>query len=247
MRRLVIGAVSGLMLLGGVQICAAYEEAEVTGGATLMGHVRLAGEVQPLPPQPVFKHVETCGAHVADERLVVAADGGVRDVVLSLEGIARGKRIDRTQPVRLDNKLCAFVPHVVVGTVGQELEMHNNDPFLHDAHALLPNGETFFNVGLPKGKTVRKPIAYAGLIAINCNVRHTWMHAYLFAADHPYLTVTGADGAYRITDIPAGTYTLKYWQELLGIQTQSVTLKPGETRTLDLVLPVQAPEARADH
>lgn len=240
--RLSIALGSGLLLLCGAQVGRAYEQTAVTNGGTLVGRVTLQGDTKALPPQPVFKHMETCGEHVADERLVLSPDGGIRDVVISLDGISRGKPIPRDQAVHLDNKLCAFVPHVVAGTVGQQLEMHNSDPFLHDAHALLPNGETLFNVALPKGKTVHKPIAYPGLVAINCNVRHTWMHAYLFAADHPYVTVTDATGGFRIADIPPGTYPVKLWQELLGAQTRSITVRPGETVTLDVELAGQASE-----
>ncbi len=242
MRRMaIVGLALALALLGG-GLAAAYEEADVAGGGSIAGRVKLLGDRSPLPPQPVFKNADTCGKTVPDERLVVSGDGGLRDVVVSLEGITKGKRIARDQPVHMDNKKCAFVPHVLSASVGQQLEIHNSDPFVHDAHALLGGHDTLFNVGLPAGKTVHKPMAYPGLILINCDVRHTWMHAYLFVADHPYHAVTDSTGSFRISDVPPGTYTLKLWQELLGTREQSVTVKPGETTTVEIDLSSQAAE-----
>jgi len=245
MRRTAIVALTLALALAGTAVAGAYEEAEVSGGGTIVGRVKLVGARPTLPPQPVFKNTDTCGKTLPDEQLVVGADGGVRDVVASLEGITKGKRIARDQPVQLDNRKCAFVPHVLSASVGQQLEIHNSDPFVHDAHALLGGRDTLFNVGLPAGKTVRKPMAYPGLILINCNVRHTWMHAYLYVADQPYHAVTDASGAFRISDVPPGTYSLKLWQELLGTKEQPVTVKAGETTTLDIELsgqPAPAPK-----
>jgi hypothetical protein len=68
--------------------------------------------------------------------------------------------------------------------VGQTLEIHNSDPFLHDAHLWLGT-RSLFNVGILPDHTRREPLADAGLIHINCNVRHTWMHAYVFVAENP--------------------------------------------------------------
>jgi len=32
-----------------------------------------------------------------------------------------------------------------------------------------------------------------------------------------------------LSDVPAGTYTLEFWQESLGVATKSVTVKAGAT------------------
>jgi hypothetical protein len=222
---------------------AAYREIPVENGGSITGHVRVVGDVPALPPQPVFKQQETCGTTVPDERLVLGANKALRYAVVSLTDITAGKPVPRDRAVTLDNVKCAFAPHVVAASVGQMLIMHNSDPFLHDAHALM--GErTLFNVAIPKGMTVRKPLAYAGLIHINCNVRHTWMHAYLFVAEHPYDTVTNDAGQFTIDGIPPGTYTLRVWHELLGSSERSVTVAAGQATTVDVDLQAVAAEGQ---
>ena len=144
------------------------------------------------------------------------------------------------ESVVLDNRKCAFVPHVISATVGQTLEIHNSDSTLHDAHAWL-GARSLFNVGILPGRSRRQPLTDTGLVHINCNVRHTWMHAYLFVAPDPYHAVTGPDGRFTIDQVPPGTYTVRVWHELLGSIDRPVIVEAGKTATVDVALPVVAP------
>jgi len=222
-------------------VAAAYREMPVTNGARIVGTVRVVGDVAPLPPQPVFKEKEFCGTGITDERLIVDSAGHLGGAVVHLPAIEAGKPIVRSGPVRLDNRKCAFVPHVVAASVGDTLEMHNEDPFLHDAHAVLGT-ETLFNLAIPKGRTVHHVLARPGIAHVNCNVRHTWMHAYLFVADDPYHAVTDAGGHFVLDDVPPGTHTIAVWHEVLGSRERQVTVAPGETATVDFELEAIAPE-----
>src|SRR5262249_48756366 len=133
----------------------------------------------------------------------------------------------------LDNRGCRFEPHVQTAEVGQWLELRNSDPVLHNADARLGQ-ETLFNVALTPGREGRKPIARPGLIAITCDVRHTWLTPYVAVADHPYHTVTDAYGAYELRDVPPGSYTLRVWHETLGTREQPLTVPAGATATADV-------------
>ena len=144
--------------------------------------------------------------------------------------------------MRLDNRKCAFVPHVLAASIGETLEMHNEDPFLHDAHAWLGT-ETLFNLAIPKGRTVRRVLDRPGVVHVNCNVRHTWMHAYLFVTEHPYHAVTDGRGQFVLDDVPPGVHTITVWHELLGSRERQVTVAAGETATVDFTLEPLAPEA----
>ncbi len=232
-------------LLGAGPAAADYRETTVTNGAKILGQVRVTGDVPALPLQPVFKETDTCGTELPDERLTVGKNGALKNAMVSIINITSGKAPRLADPVKLDNLKCTFVPHVLTATVGQTLQIHNSDPFLHNAHALM-GSKTLFNVGVMSNHTVLEPLLDAGLVHINCNIRHTWMHAYLYVADNPYHTVTDADGHFVLDDVPPGNYTVRVWHELLGSQDRDVKVLAGETSTQDVTFSAAAPPSAPD-
>ena len=68
---------------------------------------------------------------------------------------------------------------------------------------------------------------------MKCNV-HPWMKSYIFVFKNPYYSVTGDDGKFTISNLPPGTYTVTAWQEKYGNVTQSVTIGPKESKSVDL-------------
>jgi hypothetical protein len=60
------------------------------------------------------------------------------------------------------------------------------------------------------------------------------MKAWVGIFDHPFFAVSGDDGSFTISGLPAGTYEIEAWHEnkKLGKQTQKVTVKAGETKTV---------------
>ncbi|HZR83410.1 MAG TPA: carboxypeptidase regulatory-like domain-containing protein [Candidatus Binatia bacterium] len=230
-------AVGWLIASGGHALAASSE----TG--SIAGQVKLVGDVPTLPPQPVYTHTDTCGSTVTDERLVVDDQRDLANVVVYVQDAPPGI-VASEPPPAMDNLRCRFIPHVVATTVGQTLSIHNSDPFLHDAHAWLGT-KTLFNRALIKGATIREQLDEPGLVHINCNVRHTWMQAYVFVGRDPLHAVTGSDGRFRIDGIPPGTYTVTMWHELVGSQDHKVTVTAGQTTMLDGELAVTAPPPAA--
>lgn len=225
------GALLGIALFVGTVAGPArgYESGPADDGATILGIVRIAGDAPGLKSHEVFKHREWCGATVPNESLVLGPGQGVRYAVVTIEGITRGKAVERDAVNVLDNRRCRFVPHVLTASVGQWLLLTNSDPILHNADAFnLDERRALFNVALPPHRQVRQPLARPGRIRITCEVRHTWMEAFVVVSDHPYATVTDAAGEYELRDVPPGTYRLRVWHELLGALERSVTLAKGD-------------------
>jgi hypothetical protein len=70
------------------------------------------------------------------------------------------------------------------------------------------------------------------MIPLECNV-HGWMNAFIGVLPHPFFSVTGADGSFKISGLPPGTYTIEAWHEKYGVQTATVTVAGSETKTTD--------------
>jgi plastocyanin len=212
----------------------AYDEIVVKDGATIRGMVKLGGKLPKLPPLQITKHKEFC-KDVPNETLIVGPGQGLRYAVVTLEGVSKGKTVEKETTHELDNVKCRFIPHVQAASVGQFIVFKNSDPILHTAHATFTNDQPQFNVGLFPGRVSRKPLVAAGLAKIRCEV-HPWMTAYVVVTDHPYHAVTDAYGEYLINDIPAGNYRLKVWHESLGTEDKPVEVKAGTNNKIDFVL-----------
>lgn len=213
-----------------------YEIAEVENGATLSGRVVFEGRVPRARRFFITKDVEVCGAGYRERREVdVSEGGGLRNVVISIDGIARGKPWpEREDRYELSQEACVFAPHVQVVRAGAELDILNPDPVLHNVHAFELMGaaqRTMFNFGQPPEEPViTTPIRprRAREIRIECDA-HDFMLGWIFAADTPYSVLVGPDGGFAIDGIPPGTYTVRAWHPYLGSQEREVTLEPGAT------------------
>lgn len=65
---------------------------------------------------------------------------------------------------------------------------------------------------------------------MRCDV-HPWMRLDLGVVAHPYFAVTGDDGTFRFTDVPAGTYMMAAWHPNLDLQEQRIEVQPQQTAT----------------
>lgn len=208
-----------------------YEEIVVSNGGTIRGSVKVAGKLPPLPPLQISKYKDVC-KDVPNETLIVGPNQGLRYAVVTLEGITKGKAVERESLHELDNVKCRFSPHVQAASVGQFVVFKNSDPILHTAHSFFPDGQPQFNIGLYPGRVSRKPLITPGVVKILCEV-HPWMSAYMVVTDHPYHSITDVYGEYQITDVPPGSYRIKVWHESLGTQDKRVEVKPGVPQTVD--------------
>jgi plastocyanin len=167
------------------------------------------------------------------ESVMVGEGGALQNVFVYVkDGLGNLVFPVPTTPVVLDQKGCHYLPHVFGVQVGQPVEIRNSDPTLHNVHAVAHANQEF-NTGQPiQGmKTTHVFTAKEVLLPFKCDV-HGWMNAYAGVVDHPFFSVSGADGRFELKGLPPGTYTIEAVHETLGAQTQSVTI--GDKGTQDI-------------
>lgn len=216
----------GLIMLAWTNRSFGYEEIPVTNGGVIEGQVQLSG-VAPTPEKvQITKDEDTCGkTDKIHETLLVGAEQGVQNVVVSLENIERGKR-HRREGTLLDQKDCRYDPHVVLVPVGTSLTIKNSDNILHNVHSHSVANPAF-NKPQPKfKKTMKETFRKAEIIKITCDA-HTWMSGWIIVHEHPYYAVTDKDGKFSLSAIPPGEYTLRMWHETLGEKRFPLSVKQG--------------------
>jgi plastocyanin len=140
-------------------------------------------------------------------------------------------------PVVIDQRKMAFVPHVVAVQQGTTVEFLNSDPVGHNVYwpSISGNKKLAHNLGTwPKGE--KKPFQFndLGVASLLCNV-HPEMSGYVVVTPTPYFAVTDKDGNFEIKNIPAGKYTLKTWSEDGKPTTQAVEVS-GATASVELTV-----------
>jgi hypothetical protein len=233
-----IVASAALALASAVMPAFAYEEGSVTGGGSIEGQIIYKGPVQTRKIIP-NKDVEVCGG-IRDEPLIrVGPDQAVENAVVYLADVAKGKTwpAETKKPAELDNLKCRFVPDVQVIRAGP-LVVINSDPILHNTHGYYGN-RTAFNMALPnQGQRIPTELTRTGTVRIDCDA-HGWMEGWIYAVDNPYYAITGADGKFKITDVPPGTYKMVAVQSFTGPNELSVTVAGGKPTNLTIELKKQ--------
>src|SRR5215216_7574072 len=151
----------------------------------------------------------------------IVKDGKLANVFVYVKegSVEGGKKIgDYAWPtpateVQLDQNGCHYAPHVLGVQVNQKLKITNSDATQHNIHP-TPKLNQEWNQTQSAGQgPIEKSFARSEvLIPVKCN-QHPWMKAYIGVLKHPLFSVSGADGAFEIKGVPAGTYTVVAWRE----------------------------------
>jgi hypothetical protein len=208
---------------------AKYKVTEVTNGGAISGKALFAGGSPPKDETVTLTSEQSlCGDTLPAEKYLISGNKEIKNVVVYLSNIKAGKAIPKDKAL-IDNVKCAFVPHVSVGFQGNEVDIKNSDPVFHNVHSYI-KGKTTYNLGLPdQGSMVTKKMKRAGIMEVKCD-SHPWMLGHVFISKHPYAALTGDDGSFTISDIPAGTYKVKAWHEGFGeLDLGEATVAAGKT------------------
>lgn len=242
-----------------------YKEnaALATGGGTITGVITVPEGTAPNGKLTLDRDVEACGhSQIASERLIFdEATRGLANCVVSLDGIKEGKpwagemaKGEDDRVAILDQKGCVYVPHVMVMRTNTQIRILNSDPAEHNVNDGKGN-----NILTSAGAELEDSGFYrtkAEVVTLKCNI-HAWMSGYVHVRTNPYYAVTGKDGKFELTNVPAGEYELTIWHEgvretpiLAGgaisgyeyspaiVKTVKVTVAEGGTVTVNETLPL---------
>ncbi|MDH3591410.1 MAG: hypothetical protein OER88_06005 [Planctomycetota bacterium] len=208
-----------------VPVLARYSGGPVAGGGSIKGTVTVAA-LPTIADLAIGKDATTCGGAKKSPRFVGdAATLGLGNVVVYLDGIKKGKAVAKGVKAIVDQKGCRYTPHITIVPARGKVSFTSSDPILHNVHVYKatpdnPNDKTTTVLNLamkdasvpamPLGKrTMRKP----GFYFVECDAGHIWMSAYIWVVEHPYYVVTDTKGGFELTDVPPGTYKLRFWHE----------------------------------
>ena len=174
----------------------------------------------------------------------------MQGTVVFIENLAKGKAWN-WKTMNFDFRTCDVFPKVGAvrkatkkekklkkGDPGHVLTVTNHDPdILHNPHGYSKQGAkqaTLFNKPLPSKGDVAYVTKNVGRLKkkkdshffLQCD-QHNFMEADARIVWNPYFFVTGADGAFKIDQIPAGKYKVTAWHPYVGEVTKEVTVSGG--------------------
>jgi plastocyanin len=144
--------------------------------------------------------------------------------------------VARPAPPRvvMDQRNLAFAPRVLPVVEGTTIAFTNSDDIQHNVFSPSRAAGAFdlgtYSRGESRSVTMREP----GEVLVLCNI-HMEMEAHIVVVRDPFFAVTGADGRYRIPDVPPGRYAVKIWSRkwLPDGRTLDVTDTPDVGLDLD--------------
>lgn len=207
--------------------------------ATISGTVKYEGRVPNLRPLQMDADPACAAKHdspVENQLLVLGSGNTLANVfVMVKSGLPDKDWPAPSEPIVMDQHGCMYHPHVMGVQTGQDFKILNSDGLLHNVHSLSKVNPPF-NRAMPANvkeadfEFDKKEIMFK----VKCDV-HPWMGAFVTVIDHPFFSVTGADGKFEIKGLPAGTYEIEARHEFdrFPPQTTTVTVGADETKSID--------------
>lgn len=201
------------------------------GSGTITGTVNYTGEVPEASVIDMSEEpfcAEKWGAEGVTSPTVAVTDGKLANVFVRVTaGLPAGPYPMPAGDAVIDQDGCLYRPRVLGVMVGQTLVIENDDSLLHNVKA-VPTENRGFNRSQPRaGMSSRESFTTPEImVPLECSV-HGWMNGYVGVVDHPYFATSDANGAFTISGLPDGTYTLEAWHETMGTQTAEVTISGG--------------------
>jgi plastocyanin len=124
-----------------------------------------------------------------------------------------------------------FEPDFVVVTVGQEIQMPNDDTIYHNVFSYSEPND--FDLGLyASGESLSLRFEHPGLVRIYCSI-HEAMDGLIFVAPTSLHTMVDEQGQFEISAVPDGRYRLHVWSERLPEIVQEIKVGSESSGALD--------------
>jgi plastocyanin len=152
--------------------------------------------------------------------------GVTGESVVYVEAIAGKTFPAPTEKPLIDQKGLMFTPHIVAVEQGTTVEFLNSDTVAHNVFWISVGGNKKLghNLGTwPKGEKRAFKFDNPGAIPLLCNV-HPEMSGYIVVSPTPYFAITDKSGAYKIDNVPDGSYSVTAWHEGAKNSSKPVTV-----------------------
>lgn len=174
---------------------------------------------------------------VVNQRYEIVARAGVLSTnppvaVVYLAGAF--PRPETPPAAEIRQKDLTFLPSLLPVQVGTRVEFPNLDDTYHNIFSFSPPKR--FDLG--RYRADERPVPAVrfdqpGLVTLRCDI-HEHMRALVLVLDTPHFVLTDPEGAFRLTGLPDGRYTLKAWIDSRTTREQVVELRSGAVLRVDL-------------
>lgn len=219
---------------------AVQEQPPPASAPTSQARAQLAA---PEPPPPAPTPIDPAKTGVLQGVVKDASARPAAGVLVFVESGLEGYVFaPPTEPVRIENNGAGISPRLSVAELRQPIEARSTDGHLHTFIAVSEKGgATLFNTPLlSSGAWTHVSIREAGVIAkLHCSVHQRSANetpAHLAILAHPFHAITGADGRFRLSGVPAGALRVAAFDPDRGESTQGVRLDAGGSVEIDIAL-----------
>ena len=219
----------------------------------IRGQIVVDGEIPErqllIPKDSGIKDKQVCAAedHYAEDLLIDKESRGLANVFVYLAKKPKSIHPDLVEPATaalyVTYKGCQLVPHCLICSTDQRLEIGSDDGVAHNPSTcpiknsplgslLAANSKFLLSVQYKRSESLP--------FAAGCDY-HPWIRGYWLIVDHPYAALTNKDGKFQIDHLPVGEHTFRIWHERPGYLEKSfkITVTAGDavelpTMKLDL-------------
>jgi hypothetical protein len=222
----------------------AYQEIEVTDGATIQGKAVLTGKM----PYPriyhliLFPNIDMCSEVDTDDEMnrvlddfKISKDGGLKDVVITLNHVEAGKPFNK-KPILIDSEDCKFFPEVNAVQQFEKFKVNNLDAVMHNSQVYQKErGKIIQNLPIPPESITNGKVTFQKnfkIFQMICGM-HEFMQTWGYRVQNPYYFITKIGGEFKIDNIPPGEYDLNAWHYLMKTQSQRIKVAKNGTTNIN--------------